>query len=182
MAYSKGEILKLRLSVQMKLLLIFSIFLFFSISEANPGLGLGDPAPHVEGVTEQGTVLRFSELYKKYKYVVVFFYPKANSPGCTAQAGSLRDHYEKLKSLGVEVIGVSVDDGKALSKFKKNQNLPFPLVSDVDQKIISAFGVGVFLGLAKRQAFLIQDGKIFWMDRAASTKEQAQDILKALGV
>ena len=141
---------------------------------------VGEAAPTLVAKTEAGAEVNLADIFKRNKYVVLYFYPKANTPGCTAQACSLRDSYQILKERGVEVIGVSVDTVQDQLKFKQDQRLPFTLIADIDKKVINAYDVGTFLGLAKRQAFLIKNGKIHWMDRSASTKEQAQDILKIL--
>lgn len=155
--------------------------LFIGVSSfAKEKFKVGDAAPTPIVKSETGADVDFADIFKKNKYVVLYFYPKANTPGCTAQACSLRDSYQILKERGVEVIGVSVDTVQDQLKFKQDQKLPFTLIADVDKKVISAYDVGTFLGLAKRQAFLIKNGKIHWMDRSASTKEQAQDILKIL--
>lgn len=154
--------------------------LFSCVSFAKEKLVIGGAAPTAAARTDAGAPIDLMDVYKKNKYVVIFFYPKANTPGCTAQACSLRDSYQILKEKGVEVIGVSVDTVAEQAKFKKDQKLPFTLIADSEKEVINAFGVDLFLGLAKRQAFLIKEGKLIWMDRSASTKEQAQDILKVL--
>lgn len=163
-----------------KLLLCLSLFLVQSQLFAKNKIDVGSSAPAVSAKTDAGATVNLADVYKNNKYVVVFFYPKANTPGCTAQACSLRDSYQILKDKGVEVIGVSVDNVEDQADFKKSQKLPFTLIADADKAVINAFGVDLFLGLAKRQAFLIKEGKVLWMDRSASTKEQAQDILKIL--
>ncbi len=164
----------------LKILVCLSLLLVQSELLAKDKIEVGDMAPVASGKTDAGATINLSDIYKKNKYVVIFFYPKANTPGCTAQACSLRDSYQVLKDKGVEVIGVSVDNVEDQANFKKSQKLPFTLIADADKAVINAFGVDLFLGLAKRQAFLIKEGKVLWMDRSASTKEQAQDILKIL--
>lgn len=142
-------------------------------------LKVGNPAPQVSGKDETGKAVSFAELYQKGK-VLVFFYPKANTSGCTAQACSLRDAYEKLKAEKVHVVGVSTDKIADQEAFKKKHRLPYPLISDTDKVVAKAFGVPVTMGFASRQAFLVVDGKIAWLDRSASTDKQAEDVLKAL--
>ncbi len=127
---------------------------------------------------QDGKELSFSETYKK-GVTLVYFYPKADTPGCTAEACSLRDDYEILRAKGVNVIGVSEDKVASQKKFEEKYKLPFPLVADADGAVAKAFGVPALLGFAKRQSFLIKDGKIAWRDLNASTKKQAADVLKA---
>lgn len=143
-------------------------------------LKVGDVAPETIGTNENGQNVDFAKVYTDNKYVLVYFYPKADTPGCTAQACSLRDAYSVLQKEAVHIIGVSADNVKAQKEFKQKYKLPFTLIADSKKTVIKAFGVPMTLGFAKRQAFLIKDGKVVWLDRNASTKEQADDILKFL--
>ena len=138
------------------------------------------PAPKVEAVNQDGKSVKLEDYYLK-GLTLVYFYPKANTPGCTAQACSLRDAYDDLTKAGVQVIGVSTDGVEAQKKFEQKQKLPFTLLADPEGKVLKAFGVGSFLGFASRQAFLIKDGKIIWHDAKASTAQQAADVLKVVG-
>lgn len=113
-------------------------------------------------------------------YVLVYFYPKADTPGCTKQACSLRDSYTALSEKGVKIYGVSMDTPKAQKAFKDKYQLPFDLLADVDGSVIAAFGVPKTMSFAKRQAFLFKDGKLVWKDLAASTDQQAADVIKFL--
>lgn len=143
-------------------------------------LKVGDVAPATIGIDENGQSVDFAKVYADNKYVLVYFYPKAGTPGCTAQACSLRDAYSALQKEAVHIIGVSADDVKAQKEFKQKYKLPFTLIADNKKTVIKAFGVPTMLGFAKRQAFLMKDSKVVWLDRSASTKEQADDILKFL--
>ncbi len=147
--------------------------------KASAEIKVGDPAPQIEGIADDATSLSLASLYKQ-GLVLVYFYPKADTSGCTAQACSLRDAYESLQKKGVTVVGVSTDSVEAQKKFREKHRLPFRLVSDEDKKWVNAFQVPTTLGFAARQAFLIKDGKIIWLDRKASTSEQAADVLKVL--
>lgn len=144
---------------------------------------VGQPAPEVSGINQDGVTVHFADLYKKGP-TVVFFYPKASTPGCTAQACSLRDAFADLTGQGVQVIGVSLDDAAAQKKFKTERKLPYDLIADTEGKVLEAFGVGKVMGgllsMAQRQCFLVKDGRIVWHDASASTKTQADDIKKAL--
>jgi thioredoxin-dependent peroxiredoxin len=113
-------------------------------------------------------------------YLLVYFYPKADTPGCTKQACSLRDEYAKLTDKGVKIYGVSNDSVKAQKAFADKYKLPFDLLADEDGAVIKAFGVPSTMGFAKRQAFLFKDGKLVWRDLSASTAEQAADVLEFL--
>ncbi len=158
--------------------------LLFAFARGDP-LKVGDTAPAVTGITETGASLNLGELYPK-GYTLVYFYPKADTPGCTAQGCSLRDAYEALTKKGVTVIGVSADTADAQKKFKDGQHFPFTLLADHDLTVIKAFGVPVksvpAMGtFAARQAYLIdKSGKIIWCDYKAKTKEQADDVLRVL--
>lgn len=113
-------------------------------------------------------------------WALVYFYPKADTPGCTKQACSLRDAYATLTEKKVKVFGVSLDDVAAQKAFQEKYKLPFPLLADKDGKVADAFGVPHSMGFAKRQAFLFKDGKLVWRDLEASTDQQAADVLKEL--
>ena len=150
---------------------------------ANQGALVKPPyeAPVVKSVDQEGKPVDFAEAYKK-GITLVYFYPKADTPGCTKQGCSLRDAYGDLTAKGVQVFGVSVDQPEANKKFKEKFHLPFTLVSDPEGKVLEAFKVSKIpvIGLATRQAFLIIDGKVVWHDAKASTDKQAADILAVL--
>jgi peroxiredoxin Q/BCP len=156
-------------------------FLTMSLFSSAEPLAVGAAAPAVSGVTETGAALALADVYAKHPYTLVYFYPKADTPGCTAQGCSLRDAFEDLTARGVAVIGVSTDKPAAQKAFKEKYNLPFTLIADHDKKVVEAFGVPTTMGFAKRQAFLIKDGKIIWADYNASTRQQADDVLKVIG-
>ena len=137
------------------------------------------PAPRIEAKDQDGNTVNLEEVYKK-GITLVYFYPKASTPGCTSQACSLRDAYEELAQRGVQVIGVSMDKVEAQKKFRENNKLPFTLLADPDGKVVKAFGVGSLLGFASRQAYLIKDGNVIWRDKKASTSQQAADVLRVL--
>jgi peroxiredoxin Q/BCP len=154
-------------------------------STAKAELQVGDKAPEVTGVTEAGQPLNLADVYSKQTYTLVYFYPKADTSGCTAQGCSLRDAYEDLTKKGVAVIGVSLDQVDAQKAFKEKNHFPFTLIADPDQKVVGAFGVAVktvpLVGkFANREAFLIRDGKIVWADYHASTSKQAADVLSVI--
>ena len=99
----------------------------------------GDKAPEFEALNQKGKTVRSSDF--KGKKVLLFFYPKASTPGCTAEACNLRDNYETFLSKGYEVIGVSADTEKKQLNFSEKYDLPYNLLADSDKKVIEAFGV-----------------------------------------
>ena len=165
------------------LALIVTMSLFSSLfSQSSEGKKVVPyDAPQAEAQDQNGNVVKLEDIYKK-GLTLVYFYPKADTPGCTAQACSLRDAYTDLTKAGVHVIGVSTDDVAAQKKFEKKYNLPFTLLADSDKKLVKAFGVKTIplIGFATRQAFLVKDGKVIWHDAKASTVEQAADVLKVI--
>jgi peroxiredoxin Q/BCP len=134
-------------------------------SESTPaaapsGLAMeGSPAPVIESTAHDGTKVSMAAL--KGKPVVVYFYPKDDTPGCTREAGEIRDLYEKIQQTGAVVLGVSTDDNVSHTAFATKYNLPFMLLPDKDGAIAKAFGVPLRLGTAKRVTFVIdRAGKI----------------------
>ncbi|MES2438281.1 MAG: peroxiredoxin [Verrucomicrobiota bacterium] len=153
--------------------------IFAGNAHAEP-LAVGAPLPAVEQKNQDGQPVKLAEAGAK-GYTLVYFYPKADTPGCTKQACSLRDSYAALTDKGVKIYGVSTDKVEAQKAFKEKYKLPFELLADSDSKVVDAFGVPKTMGFSKRQAFLFKDGKLVWADQNASTEQQAQDVLKFLG-
>ena len=150
----------------------------FAAHAAEP-LAEGAALPAVTQNNQEGKPVSLAEAGAK-GFLLVYFYPKADTPGCTKQACSLRDAFADLESKGVRVVGVSGDGVKSQKAFKDKFKLPFDLLADEDGAVIKAFGVPKTLGFAKRQAFLFKDGKLVWRDLSAATEQQAADVLKAL--
>jgi len=176
MAYYSVETMVIRAAFV--ILLTMGIFGFGGKAKA---INVGDPAPSVEGVDQDGNTFLFADAYTK-GVTLVFFYPKAGTPGCTAQACSLRDAFETLQAEGLQVVGVSRDTAAAQKKFQEKHNLPFPLVADADGRIAGAFGVPGMLGMpvAKRQSFLVKDGKVVWKAESAQTGKHAAEVQSVL--
>jgi len=164
----------------MKLLFnIFSVMsLFGFIANAEP-LAVGSKAPVITAMNQDGAPVDFADVYAKGT-TLVYFYPKAGTPGCTAQACSLRDSFANLNGKGLQILGVSEDKPESQKKFKEENKLPFTLIADNDGKVAEAFGVPTTMGLAKRQSFIIKDGKVAWTSLQAKTKEHAQEVQAAL--
>jgi peroxiredoxin Q/BCP len=146
-----------------------------AISSAQ-ALDVGAALPAVSSTDEAGSEVKLAEAGAA-GWTLVYFYPKADTPGCTKQACSLRDSYAVLTEKKVRVFGVSLDDVAAQKAFKEKYKLPFTLLADKEGKVADAFGVPHSMGFAKRQAFLFKDGKLVWRDLAASTDQQAADVL-----
>jgi thioredoxin-dependent peroxiredoxin len=147
-------------------------------------LQAGDLVPNFTVNDEAGNPISLSDY--KGKKLVVFFYPKANTPGCTAEACDLRDHYKELKDAGYELLGVSADSEKKQANFKNKYDFPFPLLADEDKEVIQAFGVWgpkKFMGREydgiHRKTFIIDEkGKVERVIDKVKTKAHAAQILE----
>jgi len=163
----------------MKRLLAAALALVGMNLHAEP-LAVGAPAPKITALNQDGQSIDLGSIYAK-GLVLVYFYPKAGTPGCTAQACSLRDGISDLKGLGITVIGVSHDSVAAQKAFQQKYNLPFTLIADADGKVITAFGVPTLPGgMAMRQSFLVKDGKIVWYCPKADPKTHAKQVEDAI--
>ncbi len=146
-------------------------------------LKVGSKAPAFKGKDQDGNSISLSDF--KGKKLIVFFYPKDNTPGCTAEACSLRDNYALLQKNGFELLGISVDDEKSHQKFITKHSLPFPLLADTDQKVVNAFGVWVeksmygrtYMGTARKTFIIDEAGKISNIIEKVDTKDHANQIL-----
>lgn len=164
--------------MKLRTLLPVSIFLaMFSLASAEP-LKVGDAAPDATAITETGAKISLAEVYKKQPYTLVYFYPKADTPGCTKQGCSLRDVNAELTKKGVAILGVSTDSTADQKAFKDKYNFPFPLIADTDKAVIKAFGQAG-TNRASREAYLIKDGKIVYKDTGV-TEKQGENILAYL--
>ena len=162
-------------------LLAMNFLSLFANAKTVDPLAIGSPAPQITAVNQDGESINFSDVYAK-GVTLVYFYPKAETPGCTAEACSLRDAYEGLHAKGLQILGVSKDTPTAQKKFQENRKLPFTLIADTDGKVAAAFAVPTYpvVGMTKRQSFLIKDGKLAWSSLSAETSGAAQEIQKAL--
>jgi peroxiredoxin Q/BCP len=150
----------------------------------NEMLKTNDKAPENLGTDQSGKQHKLSEY--KGKKLVVFFYPKASTPGCTAEACDLRDNHHRFLESGYEILGVSADDAKRQTNFKEKYNLPFPLIPDTEKKVIQAFGVWgekKFMGRTydgiHRTTFIIdENGIVEEVISKVKTKEHTEQILK----
>ncbi len=147
----------------------------------------GDLAPDFKGNNQNGEAVALSDF--KGKKVVLYFYPKDDTPGCTKEACNLRDNYEELQNQGYEVIGVSTDSANSHEKFARKYELPFNLIEDPDKEIVNNYGVygeknnygKKSMGI-KRTTFLIdENGKIEQIFKKVKTEEHAAQIMESSG-
>ena len=149
-----------------------------------PKLKVGDPAPDFEGPTSDGTRLGLKDFLGK-KNVVLYFYPKDDTSGCTKEACSFRDNLGSVRKMGAEVIGVSLDGVESHKKFASKYKLPFPLISDREKRVTEAYGVLRNTGTsANRVTFIIDKAgkiaKIFPKVDVTKHTEEVVDALKSL--
>ncbi|HXH20084.1 MAG TPA: thioredoxin-dependent thiol peroxidase [Chitinophagales bacterium] len=146
----------------------------------------GDKAPVFKAKDQNGNTVSLSDF--KGKKVVLYFYPKDDTPGCTKEACSFRDNYSMLKKKGFEVIGVSVDNEKSHQKFIKRYNLPFTLLADDDKKIVNDYGVWgeksfmgrKYMGTFRTTFIISEQGKIEKIITKVDTENSAQQVLDVL--
>lgn len=146
----------------------------------------GDKAPDFTANDQNGKPLALADF--KGKMVILYFYPKDDTPGCTAEACDFRDNYQSLIGKGYEVIGVSTDDEKSHKKFESKFNLPFPLIADTGKEIVEAYGVWVeknmygkkYMGTARTTFIINGDGLIQKIIDKVDTKASSQQVLDLL--
>ncbi len=161
-------------------LLAIAVVTAFSLScsQADP-LEVGADAPKVKTTDQNGKEVDLGKELAEGTSLV-YFYPKADTPGCTKQACNLRDEFEAVKEAGIKVFGVSADTEEDQKKFAEKYDLPFTLLADKKGEVIKAFGVPTRgPGFASRQSFLVRDGKIIWRDLKATPTTQAEDAIAA---
>jgi peroxiredoxin Q/BCP len=147
-------------------------------------LEVGQMAPDFEAKIETGETIKLSDY--RGKKVILYFYPKDNTPGCTAQACNLRDNYEALQKAGYVVLGISSDAEKSHLKFIEKQALPCSLIADSDKVVHEAYGTWVeksmygrsYMGTARTTFVIDEEGKISEIIEKVKTKEHTSQILK----
>lgn len=146
-------------------------------------LEIGNRMPDFSAADQNGNIVKSADLIGKK--TVVYFYPKANTPGCTAEACSLRDNYERFLALGYNVIGISKDSVKAQKNFSEKYALPFPLLADTDALIIKAFGAWgekklygkTYEGILRKTFIFNENGILEEIIDKVNTKNHAEQIL-----
>ncbi|RPH28655.1 MAG: thioredoxin-dependent thiol peroxidase [Bacteroidales bacterium] len=147
----------------------------------------GDKAPEFSSVDQNGNQIKLSDY--KGKKVILYFYPKDNTSGCTAEACSLRDGYEQLANLGFEVIGVSPDNEKSHQNFIKKFDLPFKLIADTDQAVANSYGVWgekkmygrSYMGILRTTFLIDEKGIINHVISKVNTGDHLNQILELIG-
>jgi len=148
----------------------------------------GQAAPNFTGKDQNGSAISLQDF--KGDNVVIYFYPKDDTPGCTAQACNLRDNHSELLNKGIKVVGVSADSEEKHQKFIKKYDLPFPLIADTDKSIIKSFGVWgekkfmgkVYDGIHRTTFILDKDGTVMKRIDKVKTKDHTNQILEALNL
>ncbi len=148
----------------------------------------GQAAPNFTGKDQNGSAISLQDF--KGDNVVIYFYPKDDTPGCTAQACNLRDNHGELLNKGIKVVGVSADSEEKHQKFIKKYDLPFPLIADTDKSIIQSFGVWerkkfmgkVYDGIHRTTFILDKDGTVMKRIDKVKTKDHTNQILEALNL
>jgi thioredoxin-dependent peroxiredoxin len=149
-------------------------------------LNEGDKAPGFTAKDQNGKTVSLSDF--KGKKVILYFYPKDDTPGCTAEACSFRDNYQSMIAKGFEVIGISTDDEKSHKKFEKKFSLPFTLIADPDKSIVEAYGVWVeknmygkkYMGTARKTFLINEGGTINKIIDKVDTKNSSQQVMDLL--
>jgi peroxiredoxin Q/BCP len=145
----------------------------------------GDAAPDFESRDADGNNVRLSDL--RGQKVVLYFYPKDDTPGCTKQACSLRDGHAELQRRGIKVIGVSLDDERSHRKFAEKYGLPFTLLADTDHSVADAFGVygekqfagRKYMGVSRTTFLIDEEGRVRKVLDKVNVEEHADEVLKA---
>ena len=148
----------------------------------------GELAPVFSGVDQNGQPIPLND--DKGKKVVLYFYPKDDTPGCTKEACSFRDNYEDLLNKGFQVIGISCDSEKAHKKFIEKYNLPFPLISDADKTIVEQYGVWgkkkfmgkEYMGIFRTTFVINETGLLSKIITKVDVENSTQQLLKEMGV
>jgi peroxiredoxin Q/BCP len=142
---------------------------------------VGDQAPDFDGPTSDGSRLGLKDFVGK-KNVVLYFYPKDDTPGCTREACSFRDNLQSIRNMGAEIVGVSVDSVQSHSRFATKYELPFPLISDKETRIATAYGVLRDTGAStNRVTFLIdKNGKVAKIFPKVDVSKHTEEVVAAL--
>ncbi len=170
----------------MKIFILISLAIAFYLFRVNimaaPILKVGDDAPTFTLPDSLGNQVSLNDY--KGKWVVLYFYPKDDTPGCTTEACHFRDDFKSLEAIGAKVIGVSIDDSFSHKKFAEKYNLPFPLLSDASGEVASRYGAlnnFLVIKLAKRYTYLINpQGKIAKIYLSVDTSKHSQEIIDDL--
>ncbi len=153
-------------------------------------LAVGDRAPDFEAMISDGTSISLSEILASGEGVILYFYPRDNTPGCTVEACDFRDNFERLTDNGWRVIGVSTDSAKSHQKFTEKHDLPFDLVVDEDANLHESYGTWreksmygkTYMGTLRSTFVINRDGTLDWVGYGIRTKGHVDAIIQALKV
>lgn len=148
-------------------------------------LKIGDPAPPFSAPDQDGKILSLDSF--KGKKLILYFYPKDNTPGCTAEACDLRDNYQTFMNEGYEILGISADSGKSHLRFIEKHTLPFSLLSDVDKKMMEAYEAWgekklfgkTYMGILRKTYIISEEGLIEKIIEKVQTKTHSKQIFEA---
>jgi thioredoxin-dependent peroxiredoxin len=151
-------------------------------------LKAGDKAPEFKGLNQDGETISLSDFFGQK--VILYFYPKADTPGCTAESCNLRDNYDDLLEKGFRVIGISADDQSKQKKFAEKYTLPFPLIADTEKEVLKAYGAWgekkmygkVYEGILRKTFLIDEEGRIEKIFDKVKTKDHTAQILEAMNV
>ena len=151
-------------------------------------LTIGQPAPNFKGTNQNGKQVSLADF--KGKKLVLYFYPKDNTPGCTAESCNLADNYDRLRKQGFEILGVSADDEKSHVKFITKFNLPFDLIADTEHLILEDYGcwgpkkfMGKdYIGIHRKTFVIDENGILLLSIEKVNTKDHAAQIMDELGL
>lgn len=149
-------------------------------------LKVGDKAPSIEAKDQDGKTISLNDYHGKT--VVLYFYPKDDTPGCTAEACDFRDNYQGLQAKDIAVLGVSVDDEGSHKKFISKHSLPFPLVADTDHRVVTDYGVWgeknmygkKYMGISRSTFIIDKEGIIQHIIKKVDTKNASQQALELI--
>ena len=149
-------------------------------------LNIGDQAPDFTGTDQNGNKISLKDF--KGNKIILYFYPKANTPGCTAESCNLRDNFDDLTKRGFKIIGVSADSVEKQKRFAEKYNLPFPLIADESRRILKAYGAWgskklygrEYEGILRTTYVIDENGRIEKVFKKVKTKDHASQILEAM--
>jgi len=158
------------------------------LNKKNMKLQIGDKAPDFKSKNQERKEVKLSDF--KGKKLLLYFYPKDNTPGCTDEACNLRDNFEEFTKQGIEIIGVSPDSEKSHLNFIKKHELPFTLIADTEKKIVQDYGVWAekkmygrtYFGVVRTSFLIDENGEIQEIFEKVKTKEHASQIFKQLEI
>lgn len=149
-------------------------------------IDIGTKAPDFALPDQDGIIRKLSDY--KGKPVVLYFYPKDDTPGCTKEACSFRDSFAEYRKAGIEILGVSIDDEKSHRAFREKYDLPFTLLADKDRKVVEKYGVWVekmnygkkYMGIARKTFLIDKNGKVIYIFDKVKPEEHASEVLEKL--